>query len=137
MMFLVVDASVWAARLVPDDIFYQPVKSWMLKQQNEQSEFLSPALLLAEIGGAISRRTGEPSLGMKAIEQLQDLPDLRLVEMENLLIQEAAELAAGLGLRGADSVYVAVAARLNLPLVTLDADQKERAAQRVTVLGIA
>ena len=56
--------------------------------------------------------------------------------MENSLIHEAANLAAELGLRGADSTYVAVAARLDLPLMTLDIDQRGKAAKRVDVLEI-
>jgi predicted nucleic acid-binding protein len=78
--------------------------------------------LLAELGGAISRRT-TPSLGLKAIQQVQNLPGLQLVEMDHSLLLEAAQLAAELGLRGAESNNVAVAARLDLPLVTLDVDQ--------------
>jgi predicted nucleic acid-binding protein len=135
-MFIVVDASVWVARLVSGDIFYEPAKGWMTACLEQEDQFLAPSLLLAEIGGAISRRT-TPSLGMKAVEQLQSLPGLQLVEMEHSLLQEAAQLAAELGLRGADSTYVAVAARLDVPLVTLDGDQKERAAKRIEVLDIA
>jgi predicted nucleic acid-binding protein len=56
--------------------------------------------------------------------------------MERSLAEIAANLAAELGLRGADSVYVAVAVRLNLPLTTLDADQKTRAAARVAIQEI-
>ena len=135
-MFIVVDTSVWVARLVSEDIFYEPVKDWMSARLEQEDQFLAPALLLAEIGGAISGRT-TASLGRKAIEQLQSLPGLQLVEMEGSLIQEAAQLAAELGLRGADSTYVAVAARLRIPLTTLDMDQKERAAKRIEVLDIA
>ena len=135
-MFIVVDASIWVARLVSEDIFYEPVKEWMSTRLEEDDQFLAPSLLLAEIGGVISRRT-TPSLGLKAIEQVQSLPGLQLVEMENLLLQEAAQLAARLGLRGADSTYVALAARLDLPLMTLDIDQKERAAKRIKVLEIS
>jgi predicted nucleic acid-binding protein len=40
-------------------------------------------------------------------------------------------------LRGADSTYVAVAARLSVPLITLDMDQKGRAAKRIKVLELA
>jgi predicted nucleic acid-binding protein len=98
--------------------------------------FLAPSLLLAEIGGAISRRTSS-SLGLKAIKQVENLPGLQLVEMENSLLREAAKLAAELGLRGADSTYVAVASRLDLPLMTLDIDQREKAAKRVEVLEMA
>ena len=134
-MFIVVDASIWVARLVSQDIFYEPVKAWVSTRLEEDDQFLAPSLLLAETGGAISRRT-TPLLGLKAIEQVQSLPGLQLVEMENLLLQEAAQLAAQLGLRGADSTYVALAARLDLPLMTLDIDQKERAAKRIKVLEI-
>ena len=45
-------------------------------------------------------------------------------------------LAAELGLRGADSVYVAVASRLDLPLVTFDIDQRERARAKVIIQAI-
>lgn len=134
-MFIVVDASIWVARLVAEDVFYEPVKEWMYARLEEDDQFLAPSLLLAEIGGAISRRTTS-SLGLKAIEQVQSLPGLQLIEMEHALIRDAAQLAAELGLRGADSTYVAVAARLDLPLITLDVDQKERAAKRVKVLEI-
>lgn len=134
-MFVVVDASVWVARLVPQDVFHEPVKRWMSVRLEEDDQFLAPALLLAEIGGAISRRTTS-ALGLKAIEQVQDLPGLQLVEMEHDLLLDAAQLAAELGLRGADSTYVAVAVRLNLPFVTLDIDQRERAGKRVRVLEV-
>ena len=134
-MFIVVDASVWVARLVSQDVFYRPVKEWMSVRRSQDDEFLSPSLLLAELGGAISRRT-TPALGRKAIQQVQNLPGLQLVEMDHSLILEAAQLAAELGLRGADSTYVAVAARLDLPLVTLDADQKERSGKRIKVMAV-
>ena len=61
------------------------------------------------------------------------LPRLRLIEIDQPIILEAARLAADLGLRGADSIYVAVAVRLNLPLVTLDEDQKTRAKSVISV----
>ena len=135
-MFIVVDASVWVARLVSEDVFYQPVKDWMSARLDEDDQFLAPALLLAEIGGAISHRTTS-SLALKAIEQVKSLPGLQLIEMEQVLIDDAAQLAAELGLRGADSTYVAVAVRLDLHLMTLDIDQKQRAANRITVLEIS
>ena len=54
--------------------------------------------------------------------------------LDEPLVRLAARLAGDLGLRGADSVYVAVAARLRAPLVTLDGDQGDRAAARVKVI---
>jgi len=131
--FIVVDARVWVSRLMPKDVFHRMVKAWMEQQRSEGAIFLSPAMLLPEVAGAISRRTGEPRLARNAIDRLARLPGLRLVEMDHPIVQEAARLAADLGLRGADSFYVAVAARLNLPLATLDIDQKTRAASSVAV----
>jgi predicted nucleic acid-binding protein len=136
MTFVVVDASVWVVRLVQEDVFHELVRDWMTEKRKEGVEFLSPSLSLAEVAGAISRRTGDPSLGMRAIELIQHLPGLRLVEMDQPLMDEAASLAAELGLRGADSTYVAVAVRLDIPLVTLDVDQKERAAKRGVIAEI-
>ena len=134
--FIVLDASVWISRLVSQDEFHAAVKSWMEEQREAGVQFISPALLLAEVGGAISRRTGEPVLAKRAITQLENLLGLRLVEMDNELVRQAAKLAAELGLRGADSVYVAVARRLDLPLVTFDVDQRERAGERIAVHSI-
>jgi len=134
--FIVLDASVWVSRLVSKDEFHGSVKSWMEEQREAGVQFISPALLLAEVGGAISRRTGKPRLGKKAITQLENLPGLRLVEMDNELVRQAAKLAAELGLRGADSMYVAVARQLDLPLVTFDVDQRERAGERIAVHSI-
>jgi len=134
--FFVLDASVWVSRLVPQDEFHATIKSWMEEQREAGRQFVSPALLLAEVGGAISRRTGDPALGRRAIARLEDLPGLRLVKMDNDLVREAARLAAELGLRGADSLYVATASLLNLPLVTLDIEQRQRAQEQVLIHAI-
>src|SRR5512137_1807360 len=103
--FLVTDASLWVARLVPQDAFHSAVSTWMEAHLTKGAEFVAPALLLAEVVGAISRRTGEPSLAAQAVERLEHLPGLQLVEMDSTMLKEAASLAAELGLRGADSVY--------------------------------
>lgn len=130
---IVIDASVWVSRLVPQDVFHSNVKSWMETQLLNGQSFLSPAILLPEVAGAISRRTGDPTLANRAVDRLQKLPDLSLLEMNQSLILLAVKLAADLGVRGADSVYVATAFVLNLPLVTLDRDQMERAASAIFV----
>jgi predicted nucleic acid-binding protein len=118
--FIVVDASLWVARLVPQDVFHPVVKDWLEGQRAAGILLLSPALLLAEAAGAISRRTDDAQLAQRAVQSLQNLPGLRLVEMDHTLVQEAADLAARLGLRGAEAFYVAAAARLKIPLASLD-----------------
>jgi len=132
----VLDASVWVSRLVEQDEMHPVVKIWMDEQRDAGIVFLSPAFLLAEVGGAITRRTGKPSLGKRAIAALKDLPGLRLVGMDDGLMHTAANLAADLGLRGADSIYVAVAYQLDLPLVSLDIDQQQRAGTQIKLKEI-
>ncbi len=136
MSFIVTDASIWVARFVPQDVFHATVKSWLDAHRMEGIQFLAPSFLLPEVGGAISRRTGDLALSKQILESLENLPDLRFVEMDNTLMREAARLAVKLGLRGADSTYVAVAVRLGVPLATLDIEQQERSARAVEIITL-
>lgn len=137
MSLVVVDASAWVARLVPQDVFHPAVRDWMETQRAQGTLLVAPGLLLAEVAGAVARRTGDTELAERTIAALQELPDLRLVEMSRALMQQAAELAARHGLRGADACYVAVAASLGLPLATLDDDQRQRATGLVDITSFA
>ena len=134
--YIVIDASLWVARLVEGDAFHQISRRWLEAQRAEGKRFLSPALLMVEVAAAISRRTAKPALARRAVVVLQKLPDLRLVAMDQNIVQMAADVASELGVRGADAFYIAVAQHLNLPLATLDVDQRERAKQIITVQKI-
>lgn len=135
-MFVVVDASVWVSRLVENDEFHIPVKDWMNAQREQGATFVSPSLLLAEVGGVISRVTGKPDLGLNAIQKIENLPDVRIVDMDKALMDDASRIAAQYGVRGADSIYIAVASTLKIPLVTFDIDQREKAAKLVDIIEI-
>ena len=127
----VVDASVWVSRFVLDDVHHQPSRRWLDRQVEREEVIVAPALALAEVAGAVSRRTGRSSLGTGAIASLQRLPSTRLVSVDVELAQLGAELASGLRLRGADALYVALARRLSVPLVTWDREQRERGQQAI------
>jgi len=43
MKYYVLDASVWVARLVPQDGFHQAVYRWMLEQRDQSANFISPS----------------------------------------------------------------------------------------------
>jgi len=135
-MNAVLDASVWVARLVRQDAFHEPIKRWMETRRAAGDLFYAPDLLLAETSSAIRRRLDDAVLAARAVEVLIHLPALYLVEMDRELMVNASKLAAELGLRGADATYAALAQRLNLPLVTLDVDQRERAAKRIPIADI-
>jgi predicted nucleic acid-binding protein len=66
-------------------------------------------------------------MGNRAIALLQQLPNARLVPVDRPLAVLAAGIAAELYLRGADALYVALARRLSVALVTWDGEQLARA----------
>jgi predicted nucleic acid-binding protein len=123
----VVDASVWVSRLVPQDFHHQDSKYWFEGQATEGGMLVSPVLLLAEVAGAIARRSGQGKLAEDAIQGMLRLSGLRLVAIDSRLGRAASRLAARLGLRGADAIYVAVAHQLHIPLITWDLEQQEKA----------
>ncbi len=127
----VVDASVWVSRFILEDVHHQPSRRWLDRQVAHDETIVAPALALAEVAGAISRRTGHSSLGTGATASLQRLPSMRLIPVDVELAQLGAELAAGLHLRGADALYVALAHRLGVPLVTWDREQWERGQETI------
>ena len=127
MTDVVVDASVWVSRLVDSDVHHARCQTWLEKQASEGGLLVAPVLALAEVAGAISRRTNQPSLAHQAVKILLALPSLRLVSMDPSLAGLAAKLAGDHALRGADAVYAATASQLGLPLVTLDSEQLQRA----------
>jgi len=132
MTDVVVDASVWVSRLVDGDVHHTRCREWMDNQATSGGLLIAPVLVLAEVAGAISRRTNRPSLAHQAMRGLQALPQLRLVSIDPALAELAAGLAGDHALRGADAVYVATASQLGLPLVTLDDEQLKRAKSIVT-----
>ncbi len=134
--YVVVDASVWVARLIDQDTFYSISRQWLDEQRANVVRFLAPTLLLVEVAAAISRRTGDSHLAQRSVGALENLPDLRLVDMDRNVVQIAAHVGADLGVRGADAFYIAIAQQLNLPLATLDIDQRERANKVISILEI-
>jgi predicted nucleic acid-binding protein len=125
---IVVDASVWLSFLLEQDANHTVTQSWFIEVLVNKVPIAAPILLLAEVGGAISRRLGNAELGEKAINRLLSIPTLRLVDVDHVLGLQTSRIAANHRLRGADACYVAVAAQLNVPLVSWDQEQLDRVA---------
>ncbi len=131
---MVVDASVVVSRLVQHDVNHEASRRWLTQYVAGGGLVIAPTLLLPEVAGAVARRTREPRLARRAVDVVLRLPALRLVPVDDVLARTAAELAGRLRVRGADAIYIAVAAGLRLPLVTWDIEQRDRAARLVEVL---
>jgi predicted nucleic acid-binding protein len=120
--------------LVAHDAHHRASRRWLKRHSARGQSIVVPALALAEVAGAISRRTADPILGRRSLEAMLGLSGLRVVPLDPDLGREAGRLAADHRLRGADAVYVASASRQNLPLVTWDEELRARAGRIVAIL---
>jgi predicted nucleic acid-binding protein len=122
----VVDASVWVSRLVSADVHHRTSQTWREAFVGSGGQCVAPVLLLAEVAGAMARRTTEARLGQAALQLVLHMAALRIVNVERRIGMTAAQMAADLGLRGADALYVAFAQQVNVPLITWDQEQLDR-----------
>lgn len=129
---IVTDASVWVSRFLPEDSFHQASRAWLIETATAGVALVAPTIVLAEVSGSIARRTGNEQLGYQIVQQIRQLPTLQLITVDDTLGQLAAQVASSYRLRGADAVYLAVAQRLQIPLVSWDREQLDRAAALVT-----
>lgn len=128
---IVTDASIWVSHLVRPDVHHATSRRWLRAAVNQGTVIVAPVLLLAEVAGAIARRTGDAALGHKSLDHILSTPNLRLVYADSELGILAARLAADQRLRGADSFYAAVAYHLGIPLVSWDQEQLDRVVELV------
>ncbi len=120
---VVVDASVWVSRLLSQDPNNATATSWVGRHVRSGGILAAPTLFAIEVGASVSRRTKILTDAHAAVSQLYALPFVQLVPIDQDLVNEAADLAIDLGLRGADSLYVALARQLAIPLVSFDREQ--------------
>jgi predicted nucleic acid-binding protein len=128
---VVVDASVWVAFFLPADANHAASFAWIDQHTAAGKPVVVPAIVLTEVAGALSRRLGPPHgspLALQATGTLARFPLLRVVPLDAEVIETATDLAARLGLRGADAIYVAIAYQLDFPLLTWDREQLTKTA---------
>jgi predicted nucleic acid-binding protein len=128
------DANIFVRDASPGDPEHATCHALMAQLYQRSTAIIVPYLVLAEIAGALSRSFRDPIRARLEVELLQDLHHIQFVPLDATVTQDAAEIAADRTLRGADAVYVAVARRYGCALVTLDREQRERAASVVRTL---
>jgi len=131
---MVVDASVWIGLLLPDDLHHAASRRWVRAWGEAGGIITAPTIFLPEVAGAIARRTRNTGFGTRVIADILADPTVYLVAVENELAEAAGAIAATHRLRGADAVYVALAAHLGVPVITWDQEQIERTADVISAL---
>lgn len=132
---MIIDASVWVAAFLPQDHHHVDAAS-LLRQLVERDLPASiPLLALAEIAGAIARRSNSTTTAEAVLDFLTRQVWLECVDIDHALGDVAARVAARYRLRGADAVYVALAISRQQVLITLDAEMSDRSPDSLEVLN--
>jgi predicted nucleic acid-binding protein len=110
-------------------------RSWkyIIELKGSATQIIVPTLLLIEVAASIARKQNNAILAMQLMADIQAIPHITLIDLDESLARTAAEIAATYRLRGSDAVYVAVAMRFATELVTLDREQLQRAKKAVKV----
>jgi predicted nucleic acid-binding protein len=130
---IILDASVWVSSLLIQDVNYVVSDSWLSDTVRAGEIFVAPSIFVPEVSGALARRTGNRIEALAAAQRILSSSVIELVPVDLTLAEAAADIAAGHSLRGADSVYVALAARRGMPLVTWDKELISRASALVNL----
>jgi predicted nucleic acid-binding protein len=122
------DASIFTRTIDPTEPAHRDCLALLERLHAAATPIVVPTLVLAEVAGAVSRARRDAIRARVVAATLRALPHVTFVALDDELAQQAADLAADHHLRGADAVYVAVARQVNAILVTLDEEQRTRAA---------
>ncbi len=128
---IAVDASVWVSFYAEDEADHVATQAWFAQAVRSGERFLAPTIVLVEVAAAVARRTGQPSAGLNVLAEIRSLPRLTLVTLTDDVVSEAADVAARLRLRAGDALYLVVARRAGVRLVTWDGEQLARGAALV------
>lgn len=129
-----IDASVFISSARTQEA-HHPVSVEFLNQlRGQQPACYCPSIILAEFSAAIARRTGDLVLAQNLVLLVKSFVGMNLLAVPVSLAERAAQIAAHQRLRGADSVYVAVAEESGATLITWDSDMLQRSTAVVTTI---
>ena len=121
-----VDASVWINGFDQRENGHEYSRALLERLQKEHVSIFIPNLVLAEVAGTISRTRQDAAKAQAFASALSRLPNIFLIPLDSSLSEQTARLAAQHGLRGADSVYAAVAKKYDCILISLDNEHLTR-----------
>jgi predicted nucleic acid-binding protein len=131
---MVIDASVWVGVFHAGDVHHEIAVLLLDRAIAQQLDLHLPNLALAEVAGVFARQTGNSAAARRTVGAILSLPGLQRHGFDDELADQACAIAGRCRLRGADAVYVALAAQLRVPLISLDREMLDRAARVVRAL---
>lgn len=124
---LTLDANVWVSALEPRDALHGESATFVNMISRQKLALHGPAIVLLEVTCALARRLGRAGPAEEASRWLRAHPTLKLVAVDDLLLEAALAMGRERGLRGMDALYAATAALMEAPLISWDAELIQRA----------
>ncbi len=137
-MKVIVDSNVFVSMYFEKEKFHEKAKEFHEKILLKENEPVSSVLMLPEICGGISRKTGKDKAKevRSEIENLVKREILKLEEINSRRMGLASDSAIELQIRGADSVFISLSREFNLPLFTFDEELKKKIRGKVKLFEI-
>ena len=117
-MILCVDANVFVAASTEGEVHHRESGELFRRADAGHVEVVAPTLMLAEVGAAIVRSTGNADAARQTLAVIRQRPGLSLIPLDATRAQRAAELAIALRVRGADAIYAQVAEEFDAILLS-------------------
>ena len=130
---MTIDASVVVNAFSPTEEGSEHSWQFLSGLKESATPIIVPTLLLTEVVASIARKQNNTELALNWMLEVQRIPSITFVNLDESLAETAAGIAARHRLRGSDAVYAAVAMRFATSLVTLDKEQLERVKKVVPV----
>jgi predicted nucleic acid-binding protein len=134
-MSVVIDANIWVSSVKSNESAYEETRQFLSRVIERETQVFCPTLVLPECVAAIIRTTGNSRLADNMVREIEAFPNLMLVPLTVEYSRHAARIARDCRLRGADSVYVAVAEQTGSTLITLDLEVVNRSAPVVRAVA--
>ncbi len=131
---LTIDANVFIAASSLADVFHVDSDAFLKRVRHSGLQLQCPTLLLPETASGIIRPTGNIIAAQITVDSVETFPGMSLVNLTEQRAQAATQIALRHHLRGADSIYVAVAQEFGTTLITWDNEALTRGANAVTVM---
>lgn len=128
---LALDANVWVAAFDVSDRFHDDSVAVFAEAARRALPLAGPSFVVLESVCALARRVRNPRVALEAGAKMAGHPALHLEPMTEALLHEAERLGVDRGLRGADALYAATAARLGCSLLSWDQELITRGGARL------
>jgi predicted nucleic acid-binding protein len=130
----VLDASFIISAVLATQPLHNESKNFLDKIKRDNLLVFESEIVLPEIASALTRITNQHEEAIQFRREFRNIPNFYFISIDSYLSNIAVGYSAKLKLKGADSIYVALAYERGATLVTLDKQQYNKAKDFINVI---